>query len=367
MSVSTRIVKLAAATLPTAQRDRYREQWLADLQDAPEQNVKPAQIALGAAAFAVTVGRPLPRRPELGPAAVDRRARLARGLAFSAALVGLSQYASMPTLLYLGDNRSPEQPAVDTFMPIVVYAVLGTVLALLVAFGTRGMPTRVRWSVALLAVAVAAPIVQSFLNADLHASWNPPHHPGSLGYLIAAILIVVALGLVRERRRDAAANPWSALGVAVALLTLGGLTLLNAVVLWSRRPPLLFGNGPRNASNPIYVDWLRLKEQFESLTTSIFVWWSVGLVVAVAALFIVTVSRRLSPGAGMRLAIGVASVITLAGGSLVGFLESADVGIVPPGEVTLFLAIGRLALVGVTLSCLVPQLRMQPQASTSVA
>jgi hypothetical protein len=127
------------------------------------------------------------------------------------------------------------------------------------------------------------------------------------------------------------------------------VTLVNAVVLWSLRPPLRFAAGPRRASNPIYVQWLHLKEQFEALMTSIFMWWGVGAVVIVVTFILFAIVKRLSSPEIARRALGASALSLIAGGGLLGFLQLAEIGIVPPAETSLVLSAGRLALVGAIL------------------
>lgn len=52
-----RIVELAAASLPWAVRDRYREEWLHDLEHADEVGARPGDVAWGAVRTAVTIDR----------------------------------------------------------------------------------------------------------------------------------------------------------------------------------------------------------------------------------------------------------------------------------------------------------------------
>lgn len=52
-----RIVELAAASLPWAIRDRYREEWLHDLEHAEDAGVRPGDVAWGAVRTAITADR----------------------------------------------------------------------------------------------------------------------------------------------------------------------------------------------------------------------------------------------------------------------------------------------------------------------
>jgi hypothetical protein len=350
MSISTRVVRIAAGSLPKSLRDRYREQWLADVRDAPEQNLRPAQIALGSVAFAVTVGRPLPKRRDLASAEVDRRVRIARGLALSGAALALSQWASMFADEYVGDGRVPDAPTVVMSTSLITYAVLASLLALIVVFGTRGISARTRWVVVLFAAASTSPIVQSSLSAAANASWEPALHASAIPYLAAAIPVIVGLALLRTPRRVAAYNPRAAIAAGGTVLLVAAATLGNAVILWSLRTPLRFGSGPRSASNPIYVQWLHLKLQFEALMSSVFVWWGVGAVVLVVAIIVIAIVRRLSSRGMVRLAVGAVALTLIAGGGLLGFIQDAEFGIVPLAEFAIVLSIGRLALVGAILS-----------------
>src|SRR4051812_18762581 len=84
------VIRAAARTLPAAIRDRYREQWLADARDATDAGLRPASIALAAVSFAVSYDRPLPwsGRSAASP-------RLAAALALSAAVLGISSFATI--------------------------------------------------------------------------------------------------------------------------------------------------------------------------------------------------------------------------------------------------------------------------------
>ena len=96
------------------------------------------RIAAGSLAFAVTVGRPFPKRRDLPSAEVERRVRIACGLAVSGAVLGLSQWASVVAGEYLGDDSVPDASVAAMSSGLIGYAVLVSVFALVVAFATRG-------------------------------------------------------------------------------------------------------------------------------------------------------------------------------------------------------------------------------------
>ena len=350
MSISTRIVRIAAGSLPKSLRDRYREQWLADVRDAREQNLRPSQIALGTVAFAVTVGRPFPKPRELTPSEVDRRVRIARGLAVSAAVLGLSQYAGAVAGVAFGSVEVPDASALAMSAILIGFAVLASLFAAILAFATRGVSTRARWVVVLFAIANTSSIAQSLINNDAAEAWGPGLHASGIGYLAAAVLLAVGLVLMRRRPGDSAPKVGASIVAGAVVLLFAAATLGNAVILWSLRAPLRFGAGPRSASNPVYVQWLQQKEEFEALMTSVFVWWGIGATVLVVAVIVVSIVRRLSSLEIVRLTIGAVALSLIAGGGLLGFIRDAEFGTVPLTELAVVLSVGRLALVGAILS-----------------
>ena len=56
----SRLIRVAAALLPPYIRDRYREQWLADLRDAPAVGIHSSEIIVGAFVFGATINRAAP-------------------------------------------------------------------------------------------------------------------------------------------------------------------------------------------------------------------------------------------------------------------------------------------------------------------
>jgi hypothetical protein len=98
-SLARATVKVAARLLPRDMRDRYREQWLADLRDASEHDIPISQIAIGSLSFAAIVNRPpFPGLRTPTQDGVLRRSRPAVALALSTALLALSQYANFASV-----------------------------------------------------------------------------------------------------------------------------------------------------------------------------------------------------------------------------------------------------------------------------
>ncbi|CAN5303757.1 hypothetical protein BH11ACT5_BH11ACT5_06470 [soil metagenome] len=70
---AARIAGLAARTLPVGMRERYREEWAADVAAAPEAGILPSRIALGAVVFSLTLDRDDPGIAGIPRAALSQR------------------------------------------------------------------------------------------------------------------------------------------------------------------------------------------------------------------------------------------------------------------------------------------------------
>ncbi|MGB3911199.1 MAG: hypothetical protein WBL06_12075 [Pseudolysinimonas sp.] len=127
-SVAERLVRIAASLLPPLARDRYREEWLADLAGADEAGVAPSGVVVGAFATAATMSR---TAPELSGLTLDRlfahRLRIAGALLGGAAVLatGYSAY---------GGYR---QPSMDG--AAVVAVIGGIALAVAIVLGLAGL------------------------------------------------------------------------------------------------------------------------------------------------------------------------------------------------------------------------------------
>jgi len=70
---AARIARLAAGTLPAGMRERYREEWAADVAAAPEAGIRPSRVALGAVVFSLTLDRDDPAIAGVPRAALSQR------------------------------------------------------------------------------------------------------------------------------------------------------------------------------------------------------------------------------------------------------------------------------------------------------
>lgn len=319
-------VRLAAALLPQTSRERYREQWLGELRDAPEAGIRAFDIAVGSLVFAATLNRPLPSRSRLTPDKVLGRSRLAAGVALGAALVALTKYAdilSSPSLtgmfvydylLFVGSTL------------LMIYVVLAPVFGVLLVTLTRGTSTRIRTAVWLFAAASLAPVAQELIDSPAASTDNIFLSPGAAAYLVAMAAVIAAGVLLRKGFRTAMPPvPMDSNARILIMSVLGGVIVLviaaaclnDAVALWSARTPLVFGG---EIDGALYREWIALKAQGESLVSSVFFAWGavcvvVGCVVAIGGL------RRRSTVRGLVVRLVVALIlVTITYAAVVNFL-----------------------------------------------
>jgi hypothetical protein len=258
--VSAFLVRLAVRLLPSSMRDRYREQWDADLRDAADVGIGGGEIALGALAFAITLDRSSIAVPVV-EGSVDRRARLASALALSSALVVLTQYASLVNFSSLTGNGLYD--FVFQFLTpllLIAYVAIAPVVALFIIVFTRGMYASVRWAVTLLVGASGASIAQSTIDSGAGSINNIYATTGMLAYVAAIALALAAVVLLARQFRwlDAPATPQrrhpllAAIAGAGAVLVWGGgavgLVATNTLLSDIRRESVRFIDDVTNSS-----------------------------------------------------------------------------------------------------------------------
>lgn len=227
-------VRFAARLLPARIRGTYREQWLADLRDAPELDVRRSEIALGSLAFAIAAPRAIERHRR-APNVVGR-SRLAGALALSGAVLCLS---------YLGNAGSTEGLTSNGVYDLLVflgtafmflYMFVAPIVAVVLVAVTRGVATRVRVAVALFILASLAALAHGLFNS---VRANMPL--GTLGLvedvaLFTAAIVLLGAGCVLMARRPTpgAGSPGSPLAGIVSIVALClalGLGLANVLDL----------------------------------------------------------------------------------------------------------------------------------------
>lgn len=355
---STAIVRVAASLLPRESRARYREQWLADLRDAPELGIGRAEIAAGSIAFAMTHGRAL---PNLGPAragTVAARSRLAVGLSLSAAVLAISQFATLSA----GGLFNYAVYDFTTFlatMLLIAFGILAPITALIVVFATSGVTRRTRLAVVLLVVASAAPVVEGTINARLWSASLPwPFTLGSFVYPLAIALVAVACVAVwRELRPTARISPPRRRPQLLLTSAAGGILVATAFIvgyihvgaLWDARTPPIFGAPFTETNRAFFEQWMTLKVQFESQVSSVLgAWIVIGIIGAViVALF--GLSRWATTRRLVALSVGALCVFLLSYGAILVFLNVGLFEIAATDSVELLLLIARWTLVVLTL------------------
>lgn len=300
-----RLVLLASALLPRAMRERYREQWLADLRDAPEAGVTRGEIAWGALAFAVAAPRLWPT-VTLDP---QRMPNIAFALAFVGAALGLTYY---PGFEY-GHTQSSPIAAAKFVIDAVVLAtqVLGSLTAVLLISVARGVGGRERVSVWLLALAATAPLAPAIFGYGSGESMYL--YPSALAYVVAVILMGVAAVLRHPHPTRPRSTPRGIAVATVGMALLAGVALALATMGWLTRTQPVTGEP---VGSPVYEEWLSIKTQFETqvavlLIASVIV--AAAIVIGVAAVGIRHVLFDLRTAVGAAVFLMLFGYIQLSG------------------------------------------------------
>lgn len=362
MSTARRAVEFAARLLPKEMRDRYREQWTSDLRDAVEAGISQGEIARGTLAFAATVARPLPWSGAPAPTAaqVESRSRFAAALALAAAVLGVLGIATAFRWAMTGYYF--DRPSFIGFLVgwlLSVWSVLAPIAAVLIVMRTRAVNSKVRLAVWLLVLPGFAPIVQRAVDGVVFTIPGP----GSLAYAVAAVIVVVALRLLRTGlQRGHGAEPVLKAHVysALAVLVVGALSVGFAAQVWASRIPLVFSwlpaevaySGPNGtlireeipATQAMYEEWLWLKESFEQMVAASFIGVVAGVVVLAIAIVVLPRVLRVRPVALAGAVIGIELVATA---MLLSLLSGGFVTSVVPPE--LLQTVGSILLVAAIL------------------
>lgn len=303
-------VRLAAALLPRTSRERYREQWLGELRDAPEAGIRPSDIAVGSLTFAATLSRPLPSRARSTPDEVRRRSRLAVGLALGAALVALTRYADIVSSASLTGMFAYDYLLFVGSSVLAIYGVVAPVVSVSLVTLTRGTSARIRTGVWLLAAASFAPAAHALIDSRA----DTLNSPGAAAYLLAIAAVVAAGVLLRnEFRHSTMPTPKSPNARTSILSGLGGAMVLviaavcvnDAVAVWAARTPLVFGG---DIDSALYRDWEALKLQGEGLVSTVFFAWGAVCVATGCAVGLGGLRRR-STSRGLVLRLTVALIL----------------------------------------------------------
>lgn len=365
MTWLSRLVRLAALSLPRALRDRYREEWLADVEGARAAGIRASGIVVGAILFSVTLDRGAPEIAGV-PLSVTaaRRARWGIALLSSAAVLAIGMWINGTGAQDPRSLHSAAEIAVAVTATLFPYLTIGLVAAGLLSL----------WSAAAITSMLAkitAALATAGVGAVVAAVWDG-RFDGILLLVAAALFMSAAIcGLVTWTAAPTAASGavrspsigrrsrWHRLAIVsmvlgvIAAVTVGALDLLVLSPLWM---------APGYALDQIYS---ALSEaDLTSGLVMIYIWigfWGLAALVYLAVA-LVTI-RRPSPSTRLLVLAGIGLVTTMV---FMQFWAGFSIGnsisdTLPPmqggrSEVgVLYGAIGQLALVAVIVGLIAPR------------
>ncbi|MBD7956116.1 hypothetical protein H9651_00490 [Microbacterium sp. Sa4CUA7] len=348
MTFTRQLVTLIVATLPWGVRERYREEWLADLDGAAELGIPTGAVVRGAAVTALTLDRAdsaTSGMPRLDLA--RRRGRWAAAFGSSAIILGAGT-------LFTGGLRSFEREriaggaalaAVGTGLEVAA-VVLGA-LALVFAVGAvavGGLPMRRLAGAVLLLVAVGAA-----------AALNPV----ALVMVALPVAAFLSLAVLTGEGRPAPRRLRIAVGttIAVAALAFVALTVVR-IAVWN---PL--ARAPGLTLDQIYTEMVQANQLSPAAGTFLAAWAAVWAVVALALPIACLVPAAAGWFTLRRLAVvGCAMLgLIIATSWIAGFgigMALADTFLTSGGDATIGGAVltvaGQLALAATPLIALAP-------------
>jgi len=352
-------VRVAAALLPQASRDRYREQWLGELRDAPEAGIRSADVALGSLAFAATYHRPLPSLSQLTPDRVVGRSRLAAGLALSTALIALTRYADLVSSANLPPSETGDVAlfvgstlAVGSLW-LTAYAILAPIISIALVTLTRGKPARVRIAVWLLVLASLSPAAQASIDSTV-GNPNIFYSQGAFAYLAAIALVIVSTILVHKDFRLSTPPVVAAATSHIRILSvLGGLAVLmvaaacvnDAATIWAARTLV---DPHFDTGSAVYIDWLASKARAENMVSATIIVWCLLCTAAGAAVIIAGLRSPTRRWMTLRLAAAV-TVVAISYAAVVDFLHLMTENIEPTSPTEPVMLLGRYSIIAIAI------------------
>ncbi len=237
------VVLVAAATLPAGLKEQYREQWLADLRDAPEVGMRNSDVAIGALALAVTVARPgLFSAAVVTPELAIRRSKRWAALALTSGVVSLFLFSDSLARAMTGregivhgllGNFTLDFPRFVAVVLLAAFVGVTPIVSTVVLWRTPGSVPLVRWGVTLILLAAVA-AVGSWIPTAGNIAHIPEVWTFAFGFLTmrvdvlayAAALVVTAVLIARGMRGDNSHTGREGLGKRVAASASG------AAVVW---------------------------------------------------------------------------------------------------------------------------------------
>jgi hypothetical protein len=346
------MVRLAVALLPKRSRDRYREQWQGELRDAETVDIAPMEIATGALTFAARLDRPMPSWVR------TTRPRVSVALALSAALLALSQYASLvPVTDGYGAIKTSGSV---TSTPLIAWVDLIPVVAFVMVMASRRASFRERLVVVLLVVASYLPFFRGMIDERIPSPFYSDYLTvGTSVYAAAAILIATSVVLAwreyrllrpsqRPDRVKLRLTRSIVAGATVAALVV--LCTISAATLWASRELIVFGDPVDSAHRAEFEEWVTIKIHAEDMISNLLTGWAIVGIIAALAIAAFAFSRRSTLRRTIALAAGAVCVVLVCYGGLVMFLQIMAFRIVPTVPVDLVMWVGRVGMIVVVLA-----------------
>ena len=325
-----RVVELAAASLPWAIRDRYREEWLHDLEHAGEAGVRPAGVAWGAVRTANTADRM--QAPSLTHAILQARLRIdAAGV-----------HASIAIMLAAFAFHGIPSPIVVVSASLLAGALLHSLalaVRLQLAAATLGGRLRFAGPVWLLGVVLGGVTVLTGAT-ELETAWWSWMLP--VGCCLASLLLSESRKPPKPDVRESLA-PVARHRMLLVGSTIGGLTvalaLLDALVI----VPLLGGTTAPVGAVGILAGVMLLiivasvlgAARWGRSSRAILAWSAAGSFVAAVAAYTSATAVAFDLPAASTPAAPLTVLLPLVGGALVHCTTATyrDLAPLPPASV----------------------------------
>lgn len=248
-SLARAAIALAAATLPVSMRERYREQWLADLEGAAELDLSRAAVARGALFFASSAGF----EARFATPEAARRVRLivlVVGIVVAGAALLLFPPLLVPALLILmavvaWRVRANRALALACLASFVFLLSLMALYLLFILTLPNPAPAVESWSWVLTGLTAVTFVAAAIMFARVWGfarggGVGPAVVIAASGLTMLAIVVGfvsfgVGIGLADDGK-DTSANTVATLGAMVTFLLAGPTALVSLFVTLTRSP-----------------------------------------------------------------------------------------------------------------------------------
>lgn len=366
MSLAHFLIKLSAMTLPAQLRDRYREEWLADVEHAPELGVSRASVVVGALSASITLDRDEPAVTGI-PSDIEtlRRARWSAAFLCCALVIGGGAF------VYSLDGA--ESPLGGGLLTAIIATMLAAAVCLAVigvvegiralrigvpAYGARGVATAILLGLgSMLTIAVAA------LFPIVGALWVM----GAVG-----VALLLAAGGPRRQSPQEPMHTSSRVGLsAMFSVATVGVVAVGALHIFVWNP---LAKMPGMSLSAIYDGMAAAGQSADFVGVGI--WAALFVVTAVALPIGCALPRFAGPRSTRRIITAGSMLVATAAATswLAGFgmgLSLADAFLIDGGDAAgggaVLTAVTVLALVAAVFAALVPARWRTPQSTALLA